>query len=360
MKRKIKASRSVGSGTVVSRVAISVAQAEAFARLALAGLDREYPNKPNEVMAGAGDILSPRAMHPAFFGCFDWHSSVHAHWMLARLLRMFPGMARAAEVRARLDAHFTWGNLASEAAYFDRPGNRSFERPYGWAWLLRLALELKTWSDAEAHRWHGNLAPLEQKVVLLAKAYLAKLTYPVRTGVHPDTAFAMGQFLDYARGVGDRDFERLLLRCARAFYAHDTGYPEGYEPSGEDFFSAGLNEADLMRRILPQARFVAWWNRFAPDAFVRSGGSWSRPAKVADVSDPKFTHLVGLNLSRAWTLQGILSALPADDGRRKALVRAMDAHARAGLRRVFSGHYEGEHWLATFAVYYLGSAGMVA
>lgn len=356
MKRAVWDGGPVGSGAV----GLTRDRAEAFARLALAGMEREYPNKPSEVMSGPADILSPRAMHPAFYGCFDWHSSVHAHWMLARLLRLFPGMARASEIRARLDGHLTWENLASEAAYFDRPGNRSFERPYGWAWLLRLALELKSWSESEAHRWHGNLAPLEQKVVELAKSYLVKLTYPVRTGVHPDTAFAMGQFLDYARGTGNRDFERLLLRCARTFYGRDAGYPDAFEPSGEDFFSAGLNEADLMRRVLPTSGFVSWLDRFAPDAFRRPGGSWSRPARVSDVSDPKITHLVGLNLSRAWTLHGVLSALPAEDARRRAMVRARDAHARAGLRYVFSGHYEGEHWLATFAVYYLGQSGIVA
>ena len=329
--------------------------AETFARLALAGIDREYPNKPMEVLEGPEDLRLPRAQHPAFYGSFDWHSAVHGHWLLVRLLRLYPGLPSAAEIRARLSAHLTAENLAAEAAWFERKENLSFDRPYGWAWLLRLALELRTWDDPEARAWAANLAPLERRLVTLYCEYLPKLTYPIRTGVHPDTAFALAQLIDYARAVGSADLEVLAAERARAWFGADRDYPAAYEPSGEDFFSPGLNEADLMRRVLPAEAFARWLDLFSPGWKEAPPGAWAAPARVSDLSDPKITHLVGLNLSRAWTLEGIASALPDGDPRRAVLRRAADAHAREGLRYVFSGHYEGEHWLATFAVYLLGA-----
>ena len=330
---------------------LETAHADQFARLALAGLDREYPNKPGEVLTRAEDVLTPRAMHPAFFGCFDWHSSVHGHWLLVRLLRLPPAMPAAAEARARLAAHFTADALAKEAAYFDVKENRSFERMYGWAWALRLAAELRAWDDADARRWAENFAPLERKLVALTKDYLPRLTYPVRTGVHPDTAFALAQILDYARTVHDAELEKLIIARARAWYLGDRDWPARFEPSGEDFFSPGLNIADLMRRVLPRGEFSRWLDGFLP------ADAWTKPAEVSDLTDPRIVHLVGLNLSRAWTMRGILTALDATDPRRAALEKSMRAHAAAGLKHVASGHYEGEHWLATFAVYHLTDAG---
>ncbi len=216
--------------------ALDTAHAEKFARLALAGIDREYPNKPGEVLTGAQDLQSPRAMHPAFFGCFDWHSSVHGHWMLVRLLRLHPDMTNAIEIRARLAAHLTATNLARETIYFEPKDNRSFERMYGWAWGLRLAAELHSWNDPDAQQWAQNFSPLEQKLVALTEDYLARLTYPIRTGVHPDTAFALAQILDYAREVGNVKLENLVVARAKSYYANDRDYPVSYEPSGEDFF----------------------------------------------------------------------------------------------------------------------------
>jgi hypothetical protein len=334
------------------------AQADKFARLVLAGIDREYPNKPGEVLTKAEDVMTPRAMHPAFYGCFDWHSSVHGHWLLVRLLRLHPKMACAAEARARLAAHLTAENLAAEAAYFEKKENKSFERMYGWAWALRLAAELRAWDDPDARRWAEAFAPLERKLVALTKDYLPRLTYPIRTGVHPDTAFALGQILDYARAVRDAELEKLLADRARDYYRRDRAYPTTYEPSGEDFFSAGLNVADLMRRVLPREEFSTWLDTFLPTLRAGDAGGWARAAEVSDLSDPRIVHLVGLNLSRAWTMQGVLSALDATDPRRAPLETAMRLHAEAGLRHVFSGHYEGEHWLATFAVYHLTQAGI--
>jgi len=337
--------------------ALDAASADKFAQLALAGLDREYPNKPGEVMRGPQDVLSPRAMHPAFFGCFDWHSSVHGHWMLVRLLRLHPELPVAAEIRARLAGHLTATNLAVEAAYFDIKQNKSFERMYGWAWALRLAAELRSWNDPDAKLWAENLAPLERKLAALTKDYLPRLTYPIRTGVHPDTAFALTQILDYARTVKDAELERLVVERARGYYLKDCDYPTEFEPSGEDFFSPGLNVADLMRRVLAPKEFSRWLDRFL--AQLRRGGlgAWSTPAEVSDLSDPRIVHLVGLNLSRAWTMHGVASVLPAKDRRRTVLDRAAKAHAEAGLKGVSSGHYEGEHWLATFAVYGLSDSG---
>jgi len=337
---------------------LDVEQAAQFAALALAGIDREYPNKPGAVLTGPQDLEPPRAMHPAFFGHYDWHSSVHGHWMLVRLLRLYPTMSNAAEIRARLGEHLTAPKLRAEAAYFDARENRSFERMYGWAWAFRLATELHEWEDPDARVWAEAFAVLEAKLAALTIDYLPRLSYPVRSGVHPDTAFALAQILDYARSTGNTDLEALAVRRARDFYRDDRDYPLRFEPSGQDFFSPGLNVADLMRRVLPKAEFSAWLDRFAPSLRRGRLGSWSEPAEVSDLADPQIVHLVGLNLSRAWAMEGVASALDAGDRRRRALHAATQAHAAAGMRYVFSGHYEGEHWLASFAVYYLSAAGL--
>lgn len=341
--------------TATAGIMLDISAADKFARLALANLDREYPNKPGEVMRGPQDVLSPRTMHPAFYGCFDWHSSVHGHWMLVRLLRLHPTLPVADEIRARLSAHLTAANLATEAAYFEIKENKSFERMYGWAWTLRMAGELKSWDNPDARQWSQNLQPLENKLVALTKDYLRRLTYPIRTGVHPDTAFALAQILDYARTVKDAELEHIIVERAKTYYFTDCDYPTEYEPSGEDFFSPGLNVADLMRRALPPKEFSRWLNHYMPRLRRGDLGAWATPAEVSDLTDPRIVHLVGLNLSRAWSMQGVASALPTKDKRRTSLERAATAHVEAGLKYVFSGHYEGEHWLATFAVYCLSN-----
>jgi hypothetical protein len=339
---------------------LSDEQVAAFARLALAGIEKEYPNKPGDVLTGPQSVKSPRETHPVFFGCYDWHSSVHGHWMLVRLLRLYPKSSVAGETRALVERQLTAEKLRVEADYFTPRDNLSFERMYGWAWALRLAAELKTWDDADARRWAANFAPLEQRLVELVQGYLPRLTYPVRTGVHPDTAFALGQILDYARLVKNAALEKQIVDYAREKYLADRAYPAAFEPSGEDFFSPSLNECDLMRRVLAPGEFAAWLAEFLP-ALGREAGSASnllRPAIVSDIADPKLGHLAGLNLSRAWTQRGIVSALPESDSRRGVLEAAVRAHTEAGLGFVFSGHYEGEHWLATFAVYLLTDSGL--
>ncbi len=337
---------------------LTEAQADAYAALALAGITREFPNKPMHVHAGPGSARRPRALHPVFYGCYDWHSAVHGHWMLVRLLRGgHLGEDKAAAVRAALDAQLTADGLAAEAAYFDAPENRSYERMYGWAWLLRLAAELRAWDDPDARRWAADLGPLEAKIVALAKAYLPKLDWPVRCGFHPESSFALGQFHDYAHEVGDAEFVKLIEAKARAFYAADRDYPVRYEPSGNDFFSAGLNEADLMRRVLPADAFSAWLDAFFPGLAGREMGNLLTPAEVSDPSDGHLVHLAGLNLNRAWTMRGIASALPDEDPRQAVLEGAAAEHTEAGLAYVDSGHYEGDHWLASFAVYLLDGVG---
>ena len=356
----LSASVACGADTLLPGDQFTDAQVAKFARLAIENIPREYPNKPSNVMVGPASVLSPRDMHPVFYGCFDWHSSVHGHWMLVRLAKQYPEAKVVAEIRTLLDKQLTSEKLAKEAAYFDEKENRSFERMYGWAWTLRLAAELRTWDDADAARWGKNLAPLEQRIVQLTKEYLPRLTYPIRTGVHPDTAFALGQALDYARTVDDAELDKMIVDFCRDKYLGDRGYPARYEPSGEDFFSQSWNEADLMRRVLTREEFAAWLDQFFPDLANQDSDAASllRPAIVSDPSDPKIVHLAGLNLSRGWTQHGVLTALPKDDPRRPVLQHSVAAHTQAGLGYVFSGHYEGEHWLATFAVYLLTEVGV--
>ncbi len=325
-------------------------QVSLFAQLALKGIQTEFPNKPSNVMVGPQSARTPQQMHPAFYGCFDWHSSVHGHWMLVRLLRLYPDCSVAAEIRQKLAANLTAENIEREAEYFRAKHNRNFERMYGWAWLLRLVTELHGWDDDQGREWRENLRPLEEIIVEKSLDYLPKLSYPIRTGVHPDTGFALAQALDYARETGNAEFERLIIDRSRDYYLEDRDYPENYEPSGEDFFSSGLNEADLMRRVLDETEFARWLDRFLPRLSTADSHLF-RPVEVSDVTDGKIVHLAGLDLSRGWCLQGIASALPSSDRRRSILQKAAADHAEAGYKYVFSGHYEGEHWLATFAIY---------
>lgn len=325
--------------------------ASAFARLALNGIRQEYPNKLDHVMNDAGEVRGPRVLHPAFYGSFDWHSSVHGHWMLVRLLRRFPDLPEAAEIRAVLDAHLTAANIAAEVTYLSQGNRASFERTYGWAWLLQLAAELSGWRDPDAARWSASLQPLADAMVQRYLAFLPKQTYPIRRGVHPNTAFGMTLALDYARAVGRRDLEALLVERSRAFFAGDSAYPARWEPDGDDFLSPSLVEANLMRRVLTPTEFDAWFHALLPGIERGEPRSLLEPAIVGDRGDPGLVHLDGLNLSRAWCMLGIASALPPDDPARPVLLGAAARHARATLPHIASGHYEGEHWLASFAVY---------
>jgi len=341
--------------------------AQRFAELSVKGIVREYPNKPGNVMQDAAGVRSPRQMHPAFYGSFDWHSSVHGHWMLIRLLRTQDTLPESLqrELRQALSSNLDEAKLAAEVAYFEEAGQRSFERMYGWAWALRLAAELELFvrqapQDQELAQWREAMRPLEALLVDKTYAYLPLLQWPNRVGVHQDTGFAIGQALDYAQIVGNTEFDAFLKQRARDYYQADFAYPARYEPAGEDFFSSGLNEADLMRRVLSQDEFSVWLDDFFPD--LRSGQlkSLLEPVHVTDITDGKIVHLAGLDLSRAWCWHGIASALPDGDPRKAIAQRAVRAHADAGLGYVFSGDYAGEHWLASFAVYLVTEAGLGA
>jgi hypothetical protein len=328
-------------------------QASAFARLALKGIQQEYPNKPEHVMNGPAEIQGPRSLHPAFYGSFDWHSAVHGHWMLVRLLRRLPDLPERASIRAVLAEHLTAKNLQAEADYFAKPNRSSFERTYGWAWLLKLAEELSTWDDPDARAWSANLRPLADAIEARYLAFLPKQTYPIRSGVHPNTAFGLAFALDFARTVGHQPLRERLQERSRHYFGGDANIPAAWEPDGVDFFSPSLMEADLMRRVLPAAEFPAWLSRFLPGLAQGVPKRLLEPAQVTDRSDPQLVHLDGLNLSRAWCMRSIAGALPRDDPRRKILAESADRHAEAALRHVASGDYAGEHWLASFAVYLL-------
>jgi Protein of unknown function (DUF2891) len=334
---------------------LTQAQASRFAKLALQCVTREYPNKPEHVFNDAGDVQNPRALHPAFYGCYDWHSSVHGHWMLVRLLRMFPELPEAGEIRHALDANLTAENLLAEAAYLKQKNRQSFERTYGWAWLLKLAEELSQANDDDARRWSVNLAPLAAALVTSYLEFLPKQTYPIRTGVHPNTAFGLAFAFDYASTLHDEKLASLIAERSRTYFGKDVNYPGGWEPGGEDFFSPALMEADLMRRVMKPAEFRRWFHRFLPQLANGSPGTLLAPAIVTDRSDPKLVHLDGLNLSRAWCMRSIASALAANDPARTRLAHAAQLHADDALAHVASGDYAGEHWLASFAVYLLAT-----
>lgn len=331
------------------------AQASHFAQLALKCITREFPNKPDHVLNDARDVQSPEAQHPAFYGCFDWHSSVHGHWMLVRLLRSFPDLPEAGDIRKALNANLSAENILVETAYLKQKNRQSFERTYGWAWLLKLAEELALTNDNDAERWSRNLSPLVDALVDSFILFLPKQTYPIRTGVHPNTAFGLAFAFDYARTSGNKELAALIAERSRTYFRNDRNYPGAWEPGGEDFFSPALLEADLMRRVLGPAEFRQWFGRFLPQLAAGIPKTFLQPATVTDRSDPKLVHLDGLNLSRAWCMRNIANALPPTDPARRVLVRSARIHASDALAHVASGDYAGEHWLASFAVYLLST-----
>jgi len=332
------------------------AKAASFAKLALDCIEREYPNKISVELRGDADVRPPRALTPAFYGCYDWHSSVHGHWLLVRLLRRFPQADFAQAARAALARNLTAEHVEGELAFLRRHGDESFERPYGLAWLLQLAAELRSWDDAQAREWTQSLKPLESEAVQRLQHWLPKLTRPIRVGEHAQTAFAFGLALDWADGGGDAAFADALRKRIREFYLNDRRCPLDYEPSGQDFLSPCLAEADLMRRVLAPVEFAAWLDRFLPQIPRHGGDAWLIPGEVRDHNDGKLAHLDGLNLSRAWMLQGIAAGLPRRDPRIPALEAAMRRHAQAGLAAVSEASYYGSHWLGSFAAYLLTNA----
>ncbi len=333
-----------------------------FSRLALDCVDQEFPNKISRTTDTAEAIGRPKQIFPVFYGCFDWHSSVHGHWLLVRLLRTGPqdGVWRD-EAYAKLNQSFTQDSIAGEIANFARPARGSWERPYGLAWYLQLMTELREWeaqgTDPQAKIWKERLEPLEQDIADSLKAWLPKLAYPIRVGTHNQSAFAFGLMLDWARVTGDNEMEALIIERAMSFHKNDVNCPLAYEPSGEDFLSPCLMEADLMRRVMSQAEFTDWFSGFMPDVPNDGSDDWLKPGIVLDATDGKLVHLDGVNSSRAWNLYNIARALPDGDSRKASLVAAAKIHTDTGVAAVSDEHYSGSHWLASFATYLMTDRG---
>lgn len=319
-------------------------EASRLAQLPLKCLQQEYPNKLNQVLNDSTALLSPEALHPAFYGCFDWHSSVHGHWLLVRILKQFPTLPEASTIRQKLGEQLTAANIQTEVAYFETKHNQSFERTYGWAWILKLQQELLSWDDPDAKAWSANLKPLSDMITAKYMVFLPKLVYPIRSGDHINTAFGLTFAWDYAVYTNNNPLKELIAEKARAFYVPDRNYPLQYEPSGYDFLSGGMEEMDLMRRVLPKAEFERWLKQFLPGLFKKN--FQLEVGKVSDRSDGHLVHLDGLNFSRAWCLYGLAKS----DKKFAHLTAIADAHLAHSLPSIVDGDYMGEHWLASFAL----------
>lgn len=330
---------------------LTIKGASHLASLPLRCIGQEFPNKTNHTSNADSDhVLLPHQLHPAFYGCFDWHSCVHGHWMLVKLLKMFPNLPDAARIRATLNRTLTAENIRREVKYFDLPLTASWERTYGWAWLLKLDEELSTWNDEDGRKWKQALEPLTNKIVDIWTKFLPKQTYPNRTGVHPNTAFGLVFALDYARTEKKTDFEKAIIESAKRIFGNDQLAPANWEPDGSDFLSPSLEESDLMRRVFTPKEFINWFNHFYS---LKTLKHLTILPVVSDRTDLQIVHLDGLSFSRSWCMQGIASALPASDPRRKLLMKSAIQHLAVSLPNVVSGNYGGEHWLASFAVYAL-------
>lgn len=318
--------------------------AESFVQLALDCVHQQYPNKISHVLNDDADAQTPKTLYPAFYGCFDWHSAVHGHWQLARYMRLYPDTEQAEAAQKALQRSITAENIRIEVTYFQPEGRSGFERPYGLAWLMQL--------HAELVEVKSPLAPVLEPLVKQARTQLAewlpKLNYPIRIGEHFQTAFAFGLMLDWARTVKDQEFVQLLVKRSRALYGEDRNCPLSYEPSGHDFLSPCIAEADLMRRVLKQAEYAQWLTGFLPSI---GQPNWLPVAQITDRTDGKLAHLDGLNLSRAWMLEGMAAGLVKSDPRKAQLLQAAQVHKQAGLEGISSGHYAGQHWLGSFAMY---------
>ncbi|MDQ3515116.1 MAG: DUF2891 domain-containing protein [Chloroflexota bacterium] len=328
-------------------------EADRYLAVALANVTREFPSMSPFVAMGPGPVPAHRTSHPAFYGSFDWHSCVEMVWVVVRLLRRFPAAPSGAAARGVLDDLLTPENLAAEVAFFTGPEHRTIERPYGWGWCLTLAHELDTWDDPDGHRWGEALRPLAGHFAASLVGWIPRLTYPQRTGLHPNTAFGLTLALDHARwraGRGDDGLLRAIEGGARRWFAGDRDYPAHYEPSGADFLSAALSEAELMSRILPVAEFPGWLGEFLPGLAAGEPGTLFRPVTATDTSDGQLAHLLGLNLSRAWAMTAVADRLPAGDPRIGPLLAGAERQAVSALPHVVGSDYMAEHWLAAYAV----------
>ena len=324
---------------------LDINQANRLASLPLSCIQKEYPNKTGVIFSKEEDIASPKAYHPAFYGCFDWHSAVHGHWVLVRLLKAFPDLEQDSLIRQQLSENLTSENIQKEIEYFNMNDySKNYERPYGWTWLLKLADELYTWEDEAGQEWYKNLKPLADVIISKYKLYLPKLNHPIRVGEHTNTAFGLVFAYDYAKRIGEQGLITLIETRARDYYLNDENCPITWEPSGYDFLSPCLEEADLMRRVLSEKEFISWFDTFLPNIPLE-------PAQVSDRTDGKMVHLDGLNFSRAWCLNGIANQYPQYEN----LKTMADQHLAFSLPNIVDGDYAGEHWLGSFALYALDS-----
>ncbi|MGH2623245.1 MAG: DUF2891 domain-containing protein [Sphingobacterium sp.] len=327
---------------------LTPAGASHLAKLPLKCMQQEFPYKTSVTFSDSSLITKPKTYHPAFYGCFDWHSSVHGHWMLVRLLKLYPGLPEAPEIRSKLTANLSAENIAKEVKIFEEDAQKGFERTYGWAWLLELQRELLTWNDPLGKQLSTNLAPLAKQLVHLYINYLPKMNYPVRVGEHSNLAFGLTLAHDYAKQTDNDSLLNIINETAIRFYKNDSACSITWEPGGSDFLSPCLEEADLMWRILPTKAYQQWIEKFLPSLFT--GEATLQPGTVSDRTDGKLVHLDGLNLSRAWCLYGIAHHTKEN---KAFLIKLANEHLLAALPHVASGDYMGEHWLASFAVYAL-------
>ena len=330
--------------------------ASRLARVALAGLGREYPHKLDHVYNNAADARAPRAIHPAFYGCYDWHSSVHSHWMLARLLRACPDLPESTAILDAFRQHFTASALAAELAYLHEPSRATFERPYGWAWFFKLTSEVAALDTPQAATWHSRLLPIAAVFAGRLVLHLPRQTWPIRAGTHANSAFALGLAWDYAATCAEHSLQAAVTAAATRLFGADRDGPANFEPCGNDFLSPCLIEADLMTRFHEPAAYACWLTGFLPGFIGGGAARLLEPVAVSDRADPQGVHLDGLNLSRAWCLGRIADHLPQDDARRVALESASRGHREAGLLHVDSGDFLAEHWLGSFAVFALTEA----
>ena len=330
-------------------VSLTAAQAAKLVQLPLDCIQKEFPYKAGLTISSADDLALPREHHPAFYGCFDWHSAVHGHWSVVYLLSTFPDLEMSDTLKRMLVENLSQENIQAELDYFSlNEYTKSFERTYGWAWLLKLAEELDEWDDPIAAQLLDNIRPLAAFISKGYITYLPKLAYPIRVGEHSNTAFGMSFAYDYAEHFGDEALSQLIEERARSFYMHDKGCPIDWEPSGYDFLSPCLQEVDIMRKVLTQQEFESWLASFLPE--LLDGSFDLEPGIVLDRSDGKLVHLSGLNFSRAWCLYPLQNYVPGDDLKMKAMA---DNHINASIDDIFGDHYSGGHWLGSFILYAL-------
>jgi hypothetical protein len=325
-------------------------EAMRLSQLPIHCVEQQYPYKLGQTIGSSEDLKTPKQLHPTFYGCFDWHSAVHGHWSMVSLLKNYPNIKTAHKMRNLLRTNISKHNITREVEYFHGKHNRSWERTYGWAWLLKLAEELHTWDDPLARELEGNLQPLTKLIADRFAEFLPKLHYPIRVGEHPNTAFGMGFAYDYAVAVSDEKLKSIIEKRAKDFYLNDKKCPISWEPGGFDFLSPCLQEMDIMRRVLNEKEFKKWLKKFLPQ--LSKSNYDLTVGIVSDRTDGKLVHLDGVNFSRAWCLYALGKQYP----KYKHLIKVANKHMHQSLPFVVGDSYEGGHWLASFVIYALNTS----